>query len=120
MTRGQQVLAQLVLGEVRAGRLTIQGDRFIRNGVAVRPVLAFERDEAPAKSAVAAVIRRSAGESEVRYPQFAALPEDRLVPSDKGMTQQRQAPAELPRDRVGRRRRGSRGRRMSRPCRRTF
>ena len=44
----------------------------------MRPVLAFERDEAPAKSAVAAVIRRSAGESEVRYPQFAALPEDRL------------------------------------------
>jgi hypothetical protein len=71
----------------------------------VRPVLAFERDDAPAKSAVAAVIRRSAGESEVRYPQFTPLPEDRLVPSDKAaqdrarMAQQRQAPADLPRQR---------------------
>jgi hypothetical protein len=91
MTRGQQVLAQLVLAEIEAGRLELRGNQFIRDGQQVVPRLSFEPEVAtPSKSAPGLGARLQASEQSKdleMVTKFAKLPEDRLVKS--GMAAER-------------------------------
>ena len=97
MTRGQQILAQLLTADIELGKVVVKGSELFLAGQRVEPLLTYETvtPEASRSSVrLSAASPVAVREDEPMAIQFAALPEERLTMQRQELLVQRGRVAE--------------------------